>query len=216
MKKGFNYILILALVAMVLNACSVEKRRYNRGFNVEWSKRATRQPQKPTADIDIPKTGSNTLPTTSKEDMAMQTAPAPVEVNSIDTPVSTETASVDNANTPGKVVKPYAYNASKNIVGSIAFKGKKAPSAHSPSNALLDDKVVAILFCIFLGWLGIHRFFLGYNISAIIMIALFLASVVLGGFVLGYLGYICGVVLFVWIIVDLIFLILDKPLFFPS
>jgi uncharacterized membrane protein YkgB len=45
---------------------------------------------------------------------------------------------------------------------------------------------------------------------------LFLASVVLGGFVLGYLGYIAGLLLFVWILVDLIFLILDKPLFFPS
>ena len=60
-----------------------------------------------------------------------------------------------------------------------------------------SDKIIMILVCFFLGYLGIHRFLKKYWLSGII--------------------YLCTAGIFgIGVILDLIFIILDKPLFFAQ
>ena len=55
----------------------------------------------------------------------------------------------------------------------------------------MKSKLTAILLCFFLGSLGIHRFYLGYNLIGVIQLLTF------GGFL-------------IWVIVDLIRLIIGS------
>ena len=55
----------------------------------------------------------------------------------------------------------------------------------------MKSKLTAILLCLFLGSLGIHRFFLGYTLIGVIQLLTF------GGFI-------------IWAIVDLIMLIIGS------
>ncbi|MCQ2490616.1 MAG: TM2 domain-containing protein [Ruminococcus sp.] len=59
------------------------------------------------------------------------------------------------------------------------------------------QKMVAGLLAIFLGWLGIHKFYLGYKKEAIIMLAVGLAGSLLcglGAAVMGVIGIIEGII----------------------
>ena len=55
----------------------------------------------------------------------------------------------------------------------------------------MNSKLTAILLCLFLGSLGIHRFYLGYTLIGVIQLLTF------GGFI-------------IWAIVDLIMLIIGS------
>lgn len=64
------------------------------------------------------------------------------------------------------------------------------------------SKVAAALLALFLGGLGIHRYYLGYTTSAIVMTVLW----VLGFFTLGITFIIVGI----WAIVDVILILCNK------
>jgi len=218
MKRGFTYVTALSLAMIVLfNACSVQKRHYRPGFHFEAA-------QKKTPKTEVKETAAPIEETTAPVETA--TIPETVSVTENATASTTTEATVaqrpvvkinknkhSNANTA--VATPVKEKGSKKIgFNSQDKKGYKA-GPKGILGILGDDKLIAILLCIFLGWLGIHRFYLGYPISALIMILLFILSSV-GWFFIGPLGYIAGLLLFVWIIIDLIFLITDRALFFQS
>lgn len=55
------------------------------------------------------------------------------------------------------------------------------------------DKLVAGLLGIFLGALGIHKFYLGYTKSALVMLLVSVLTFGLGAFVMGIIGLIEGI-----------------------
>ena len=61
--------------------------------------------------------------------------------------------------------------------------------------------LVAYLLWFFLGWLGLHRFYLGYVISGLLMLALWGLGTLLT-FIL--VGYVILVVPFLWWLLDLL------------
>ena len=59
---------------------------------------------------------------------------------------------------------------------------------------LSNKKLAAGLLAIFLGALGIHKFVLGFNTPAIIMLVLTIATCGFAGFVMGIIGLIEGII----------------------
>ena len=59
---------------------------------------------------------------------------------------------------------------------------------------LSNKKLAAGLLGIFLGALGIHKFVLGFNTPAIIMLVLTIATCGFAGFVMGIIGLIEGII----------------------
>lgn len=211
MKRSITHISLIAMAIVVfLSACSVERRHYRPGFHFK-SEAKVPKPEVKKHDVAPEPETAVVEDVVVAEDITVETtAPTTTSPDVVAVPEAKPTTITHTAKA---AAKPVTKAGDKSI--ALGIINKKALKGQSPSG-MMADKIVSIILCIFLGWLGIHRFYLGYPVSAIIMIVLFLASVVLGGFVLGYLGYIAGLLLFVWILVDLIFLILDKPLFFPS
>lgn len=215
MKKAITHPYTLLVLAMlVLASCSVQKRHYRPGFHIEANKKAPVVQPKETKNevIDV-------VPVTLTKEAK---APA-IEENTIAS-ASTEVTPVEK--TQPKEEAKTGHKAVKNLIplkapGSKDFKyeakksTKKGYSA-SPKGITGDDKIIAILLCVFLGFIGVHRFYLGYIVSGIVYIALFLAAVVFFGWILGAIGWACGIILFALVIIDLIFLILDRPLIFQS
>lgn len=61
--------------------------------------------------------------------------------------------------------------------------------------------LVAYLLWFFLGWLGLHRFYLGYVVSGLLMLALWGVGTLLSVI---FIGYVILVVPFLWWLLDLI------------
>lgn len=217
MKKQITSFTAMAFAfVMLFSACAIEKRHYRRGFHITTSQKVSKhtvkaEPAKQTkADTSI--LTSTVVDSTfySENTSASLLTKAIV----IEKPVAIETHTKKAADS--RAVAPVKEKGSKKTTYKDPYD-KKAYKA-SPKGFLAnlgDEKIIAILLCILLGWIGVHRFYLGFPISGIIYILLFLAWVLLWGF-LGPIGWVCGVLLFVFIIIDLIFLIFDKPLFFSS
>ena len=82
-------------------------------------------------------------------------------------------------------------NHSTNPYGEMATS--PAPfSKQTPSSE--TSKLGAALLAIFLGGLGIHKFYLGYQTAGIIMLAITLLSCGFGVFVIGIVGIIEGII----------------------
>jgi TM2 domain-containing membrane protein YozV len=57
-----------------------------------------------------------------------------------------------------------------------------------------NRKLAAGLMAVFLGFFGIHKFVLGYTTAGVIMLVVTLATCGAGGFVMGVIGLIEGVI----------------------
>lgn len=65
------------------------------------------------------------------------------------------------------------------------------PPAGQPADA--DKKIIAWIFAIVLGALGVHKFILGYTKEGIIMLLITILSLGMLGFVMGIIGLIEGI-----------------------
>lgn len=56
------------------------------------------------------------------------------------------------------------------------------------------NKIAAGLLAIFLGWLGIHKFIMGYTKEGVIMLLVTVLTCGYGGFIVGVIGIIEGII----------------------
>lgn len=71
---------------------------------------------------------------------------------------------------------------------SCGFKILKEAPAYA------KNKIAAGLLAIFLGFFGIHKFYLGYNNQGIIMLLITILTCGIGGFFMGIIGIIEGII----------------------
>lgn len=83
------------------------------------------------------------------------------------------------------------------------YRPKNDTAALLKYDANKKSNVVAYLLLIFLGGLGVHRFYAGATISGIIMLGLFVLSWFLAFVAVGFIGFI---VLGIWWFIDLFLL----------
>lgn len=146
----------------MLASCTMEKRLYTSGYHIDWNRSRDGKPvEKAVSDNNIlseQKTGD-----VESVDAAEFTAPVTLieetkkSGKSISADRETRNASVITSQLNGskdskdqKLVVP---------AGIFSKKLRKSTSASSAGKS----QIVALLLCIFLGLLGIHRFYLGYT-----------------------------------------------------
>lgn len=78
------------------------------------------------------------------------------------------------------------------------------PHPHQPGQYIFrapKSKVIAIVLAFFLGFLGVHNYYLGYNKIGLFQLALYVVSIFTVWFIIGGVGLLA---LGIWLIVDMI------------
>lgn len=190
MKNNYTQKLGLAftLVALFLASCgsnaTFSKRYHNRGFNIAWGGGADASPSKP-----APKKTKS--PVAANEAVAAQELQvAESSQSNFTAPLSpvTGASSTNIAVVPNHIiyVQPVAHAAktsqiAKATLTSIShrnadakvmtqskavMKKQKKAAASGPGKS----QIVALILCILVGPLGIHRFYLGYPLEGVLML----------------------------------------------
>jgi TM2 domain-containing membrane protein YozV len=172
MKK---IILLAAAAIFVVSSCTIEKRLYNSGYHVEWkhSKKHVESDQvaqeesssevHEVARVEVNKTAS--VDQVVEETAVNNDAVVSSVVASEETSVSNELAASTNVVSKKKVASSAKETQMK---ASKATDAKKSEKSKAPAGG--KSQLVALLLCIFLGTLGIHRFYLGYTGIGILML----------------------------------------------
>ena len=192
MTKIVSKFLSISLVALLIlaSSCSsnlsVSKRYHSRGFNFAWgsgsassmkpavkkakprnsgvvvnNNQAFVQGKTPTLEVPAPLArsfglGSNPTEKTSinvREGLVSTTLPSHVEIKSTSSFVNVPTETKKIQKNPGKS-------------NPKVLKEKKM----EPIFGTDKSQIVALLLCLFLGTLGIHRFYLGYPVAGVIQL----------------------------------------------
>lgn len=201
--------------AVLFASCSVERRHYRPGFHVNTGN------HKPAAEAKADPKIKKDAPEYVIETPAEIVESTPVESASNNSVPETIVTAPEQKATIQKPAKAAAQTqiVQKHKPGKKMFLPqavKRALTAQSPSGTMEID-IVALILAIFLGFIGIHRFYKGYIVSGILMILLFILAT--GWWWFGpvwFLGTIAGLALFAWVIVDIVFIVMERDLFFPK
>lgn len=178
--------LLIAMVAILVSSCSTNatfsKRYHSRGFNIAWgggsdanNNPVKQTPKKVKAKSDVVAVAQNTDNVTvqsvkSTENTAMEASTVNTTVVSNNILAKNEVATVKNANqTSTQAVKSSTVVSKKAAVNAISNTNTKAVKKNAdPGEG--KSQLIALILCIFVGVLGIHRFYLGYTMEGVIQL----------------------------------------------
>ena len=192
--KSIKQLLFIGLGLMIIfNSCSIEKRKYLSGYNIEWK-----------SGKNLPgKVNSASTDKIRKSDATKTVATRVVNEETPDFSASTETASASGDNSIAASVpksfftQPRAKIAATTVGAEVQTKevfakndkakAKKYKEANKDKKSRHGSKsqLIALILCAFVGGIGIHRFYLGYIWQGVVQL------LTAGG---------CGV----WALIDLI------------
>lgn len=178
--------LLIAMVAILVSSCSTNatfsKRYHSRGFNIAWgggsdanNNPVKQTPKKVKAKSDVVAVAQNTDNVTvqsvkSTENTAMEASTVNTTVVSNNILAKNEVVTVKNANqTSTQAVKSSTVVSKKAAVNAISNTNTKAVKKNAdPGEG--KSQLIALILCIFVGVLGIHRFYLGYTKEGVIQL----------------------------------------------
>ena len=158
-------------IMLVLTSCTMEKRVYMSGYHIDWKNgKQNSNKQELVSNDNEKQTEQNQIGTVEQTEN---------ETNTIDNSPTVNynlTASVDNSVIIIPSRKTVSFSKKENTVTTktnpttetknvIANKVTKAQKKAEKNNSAGGGKsqIVALILCIFLGLLGVHRFYLGYT-----------------------------------------------------
>jgi len=178
--------LLIAMVAILVSSCSTNatfsKRYHSRGFNIAWgggsdanNNPVKQMPKKVKAKSDVVAVAQNTDNVTvqsvkSTENTAMEASTVTTAVVSNNILAKNEVATVKNATqTSTQAVKSSTVVSKKAAVNAISNTNTKAVKKNAdPGEG--KSQLIALILCIFVGVLGIHRFYLGYTMEGVVQL----------------------------------------------
>ncbi len=178
--------LLIAMVAILVSSCSTNatfsKRYHSRGFNIAWgggsdanNNPVKQTPKKVKAKSDVVAVAQNTDNVTvqsvkSTENTAMEASTVNTAVVSNNILAKNEVATVKNANqTSTQAVKSSTVVSKKAAVNAISNTNTKAVKKNAdPGEG--KSQLIALILCISVGVLGIHRFYLGYTMEGVVQL----------------------------------------------
>ncbi|MFZ4612053.1 MAG: TM2 domain-containing protein [Bacteroidia bacterium] len=190
MKTKLNQFFVLAFGLIMLASCTLEKRVYNSGYNISWrSHQSTNSVEGFTEKTNNEK---NNLNKPSVENSVFDESKE-MSNKSISENVLLDETSTDliNSLSESDQIVASSENSLENVISFKSFEtknqlisktfvaktqSKKSLKTNSQNKIIKKEankikkengggksKMVALLLCFFLGYLGIHRFYLGYT-----------------------------------------------------
>ena len=161
-------------IMLVLTSCTMEKRVYMSGYHIDWKNgKHNSNKQELVSNDNEKQTEQNQIGTVEQTENETNTIDNSPTVN------DNHTASVDNSVIIIPSRKTVSFSKKENTVTAktnptfetktvITNKVTKTKKKTEKNNSAAaggggKSQIVALILCIFLGWLGIHRFYLGYT-----------------------------------------------------
>ena len=168
MKK---IILFAAAAIFMVSSCTIEKRLYNSGYHVEWNHSNKHvdsdQVAQEESSSEVREVETVVVNRTANADQVVEESVANNDavvavVEATEKVGSNEVVSTTNAVSQESAV---ASDKDKQVK---AKESKKAEKSKAPGGG--KSQLIALLLCFFIGFLGIHRFYLGYTGIGILML----------------------------------------------
>lgn len=194
-KLGLFLVMLLVLFSSCSTNATFTKRYHSRGFNIAWgggsdanNNPVKQTPKKVKAKSDVVAQNTENVivqSVNSTENAVLEASTVSAAVVSSNILAKNEVATVKSSTqTSNHAVKSSTVVSKKAAVNVISNANTKAVKKNAdPGEG--KSQMIALILCIFVGVLGIHRFYLGYTLEGVLML-------VTGG------G--CGV----WALIDLI------------
>ena len=196
-------------LSLVFTSCSVEKRRYNKGYNVDWNSKAPKATEKTAKASPVenqqPESVANTtanngvVPAQKKDKPSKETAAKKQTGATANKNEDTQSVSVGYETTPGNSVKPYDFKVKEGA--DLAKKQAKPFFAITMlQKAAEGNDILAILAFIF----GILALFSYYASFLLALFAIIFGAIAMGRtsgtmHLLALLGLIFGIIaIFLW------------------
>lgn len=178
--------LLVAMVAILVSSCSTNatftKRYHSRGFNIAWgggsaanNNPVKQAPKKVKAKSDVVAVAKNADHVTlqsvnSTENTVVEASTVAKAVVSNNILAKNEVATLKSANqTSTHAFKASTVASKKAVVNTISNANTKAVKKNAdPGEG--KSQMIALILCIFVGVLGIHRFYLGYTMEGVIQL----------------------------------------------
>lgn len=171
----------MAMVAILISSCSTNatfsKRYHSRGFNIAWGGGADASPAKTVtkkARVEAEKSAIVESPVVEMKAEEIASYPAPLSpVSAANTPPVVADKPVVLAAKVTQIATPAQTVEKKSVDHKVMVKAttkvlKQKKSMADPTNGY--SQIIALVLCILLGYIGIHRFYLGYNMEGVLMI----------------------------------------------
>lgn len=169
--KHINYFICLGLMlALILPSCSIQKRVYSSGYHVEWNKKhpgtklAERAPLQSVAKNKAP--WIEMAPPVAEVAVVNEQA-VPQQVAAAATAPAIKAQARTNqciaVEKPAVIAMEKSAGKDQNSLFTAQKQQQKKATKKSMRGEGGKSQIVALLLCIFLGLLGIHRFYLGYT-----------------------------------------------------
>lgn len=166
--KSIKLQLILCITILVaLSSCSLEKRVYRQGYHIDWKNGKNKNEKLefthsiPEHEVGVKESAIVKTPDNTTEAVKNIVIANSENGKSVLPPVisaGSEIVPVTNENLKNTIqTNPQ----SENKISTKKIKSKKASGQKSSGGG--KNQIVALILCIFLGYLGIHRFYLGYT-----------------------------------------------------
>lgn len=166
--------LLFLLFITVLTSCTIQKRSFLPGYHVEWKRKTSGSITDSKMPVPVKSNNELTPPnaTAVQENLQLATVAITVEPSQLATEIkqiATEKEVLQN-----NPIHPTSLNESSSVVPHSLSKPSAANAQQletSNKQFATDDtnqnggklQIVALILCVLLGLLGVHRFYLGYT-----------------------------------------------------
>ena len=168
---------LLCTIALI-SSCSIKKRSFNSGYHIEWRKNLSSN--KTNEKLETSETDEISIANNSLDQSTITSANIENEIPVLsdkelnqDNPIESEINSVADLK-PELFDEVNSFSSQKTVVNrntetrkQADFKVHKKKSEKSKNASGSGNggklQIVALILCILLGLLGVHRFYLGYN-----------------------------------------------------
>jgi TM2 domain-containing membrane protein YozV len=182
MKKT-NTLFLLALTVIFLGSCTVERRLHNKGFHVQWSKKykaknvkayeaqdlavQSEQDEEVQQTLQLKPVSSLTSSSDQENQIAefrYEADDSEIEESIYDQSPVNELSTTSNS-LESSMELAAVETSSDQVVKKSSKKSKRSAAASSGKS-----QMVALLLVIFVGIIGVHRFYLGYTGVGVLMV----------------------------------------------
>lgn len=187
MKKTAIYTILSVLLATSITSCSIEKRVFMSGYHIDWNKSKKSFEKENLSKSFVKHTDDEftSLASMSKVETINNSKDSIQVINDINEasfPVENKLQTIKNAiihstSSGEKIISSHfktVLRQSENIriKNEVIHKNKNTKKAKSSSYGG-KMQIVALILCVFLGLLGVHRFYLGYSGMGVIYLFTF-------------------------------------------